>query len=182
MASQEVTLRLADYRDLKIVAEMSRDLIETNLGWTWTPVRIARTLGNGDANLLIAEAPEASGRGRIAGFAMMCYNEELAHLNLLAVDPKYRGQGLGKRLVQWLERTALTAGIEQVVLEVRLANRGGQRFYERMGYGSLGIMRGYYGGRESAVRMSRRLCEEGQQQPDAYWSKCVEDLLSSLAG
>jgi ribosomal protein S18 acetylase RimI-like enzyme len=40
---------------------------------------------------------------------------------------------------------------------VRASNVGARRFYERLGYRAVALLRGYYEGREAAVRMSRRL-------------------------
>ena len=87
----------------------------------------------------------------------MRYGDDDAHLDLLAVHPSFRRRGLGRRLVEWLEKPALVAGIRSVFLEVRESNAGGRRFYERLGYRPHQILDGYYQGRESALRMSREL-------------------------
>jgi ribosomal-protein-alanine N-acetyltransferase len=87
----------------------------------------------------------------------MRYGDDEAHLDLLAVDPCDRGRGLGRRLVEWLEKPALVAGIGSVFLEVRESNRGAQAFYEHLCYRTLGRIAGYYQGRESALRMGREL-------------------------
>lgn len=131
---------------------MSRDLVETELGWSWTPARVARNIRCPDTVVLVAR----DGR-RIVGFAIMNFGQEEAHLNLLAVDPKYRRARLGRRLVEWLEASALVAGISVVYLEVRATNKGAQAFYERIGYQRIGRAPGYYGGYEAAIRMARDL-------------------------
>ena len=87
----------------------------------------------------------------------MRYGDDEAHLDLLGVAPPHRGEGLGRRLVEWLEKPALLAAISAVFLEVRESNPGAQAFYERLGYRKVGTLAGYYQERESAIRMGREL-------------------------
>jgi ribosomal-protein-alanine N-acetyltransferase len=95
--------------------------------------------------------------GRIIGFAIMRYGGDDAHLDLLAVDPAYRRAGVACRLLEWLEKCALVAGIGRIELEVRAQNSGAQLFYERMGYHRQAHLPGYYQGAEDAFRMRREL-------------------------
>ncbi|MGH7961874.1 MAG: ribosomal protein S18-alanine N-acetyltransferase [Candidatus Binatia bacterium] len=134
------------------IALLSRDVIETGLGWSWTPPRVIRSIRCPDATVLVADA-----RSRVAGFAIMYFAEEEAHLNLLAVRKDYQRAGLGRRLIKWLEVSALVAGISVVYLEVRANNRGAQTFYEKLGYRKIAHVPGYYSGRESALYMARDL-------------------------
>jgi ribosomal-protein-alanine N-acetyltransferase len=131
---------------------MSRELIEQGLHWSWTPVRVAASLSNRNTIVIVARTAK-----KIAGFAIMRFGDDDAHLDLLGVDPAYRGIGIGRRLLDWLEQTALVAGIRAVFLEVREENHGAQAFYVRLGYRQLGRLARYYQGRESAVRMGREL-------------------------
>lgn len=94
---------------------------------------------------------------RLAGFAIMDFRDHHAHLNLLAVKPGYRDRGIGRDLVGWLEACARTAGIFEVRVELRLANLGAHRFYERLGYTETGVRQGYYAGVEDARCMTHDL-------------------------
>jgi ribosomal-protein-alanine N-acetyltransferase len=93
----------------------------------------------------------------IAGFAIMRYGDDDAHLDLLAVAPPFRRAGVGRQLLEWLEKCAVVAGIFTVALEVRAGNQGAQLFYRRMGYRALVHLPGYYQGIEAALRMGRDL-------------------------
>src|SRR5262249_4256623 len=88
---------------------------------------------------------------------IMRYADDEAHLDLLGVDPRHRREGLGRRIVAWLEKVALVAGITVVFLEVREQNRGARSFYERLGYANLARLSGYYQGHESAIRMGHEI-------------------------
>jgi ribosomal-protein-alanine N-acetyltransferase len=115
-------------------------------------MRIAASIRDSDVNVLVACI-----RANIAGFAIMRYRDDDAHLDLLAVAPPYRRAGVGRQLLEWLEKCAVVAGIFSVALEVRAANEGAQRFYQRMGYRILVHLPGYYQGVEAALRMGRDL-------------------------
>ena len=93
----------------------------------------------------------------VAGFAIMQYADQEAHLNLLAVVPEYRLQGIGARMVRWLEESAVVAGIFQIRLEVRETNIGAIRFYRTLEYQRQRTIKGYYNGLENAVRLARDL-------------------------
>ncbi len=87
----------------------------------------------------------------------MRFGEEEAHLDLLAVRPKYRRAGVGRRLMEWLEKSAVVAGISVIYLEVRENNKQAQAFYRKLGYCRVTRLPGYYLGRESAISMGRDL-------------------------
>ena len=148
--SNKLTLKLATSADAAPIAAMSRELIETGLPWSWTPARVARNLAQPDTLVLTARDG-----AMLAGFAIMQFGEERAHLSLLAVRPDYRRQGVARRLLQWLIASALTAGIARVQLELRESNLDARRFYLKQGFAETARMSGYYRGVETAVRMLR---------------------------
>ena len=152
MTNSELSLRLARPSDATVIAELSRDLIEYGLRWRWTAMRVAASIREPDVNVLVA-CSEAN----VAGFAIMRYGEDDAHLDLLAVALPYRRTGIGRQLVEWLEKCAVVAGIFNVALEVRAGNESAQRFYENLGYRTLAHLPGYYQGVEAALRMGRDL-------------------------
>jgi ribosomal-protein-alanine N-acetyltransferase len=85
----------------------------------------------------------------------MRYGDDVAHLNLLAVDPIHRRRGVARNLMTWLEDTALTAGTFIVGLELRATNQIALAFYAALSYRELGRVSGYYQGVENAIRMAR---------------------------
>jgi ribosomal-protein-alanine N-acetyltransferase len=145
-------LQLATARDVPIIAAMSRELIETGLGWSWTRARVARALASADTNVLVTRTPR-----RVVGFAIMRYRDQTAHLDLLAVAPDHRRRGEGRRLVEWLETVAEVAGIAKVYVEARARREGTLTFYRRLGYVEAERLAGYYQGREDAVRLAKTL-------------------------
>jgi ribosomal protein S18 acetylase RimI-like enzyme len=147
MSSNGRTIRLARTDDAGAIARMSRDCIETGLGWSWRPQRVLMSIR--DPNILAI----VSGEPRVQGFCLTQFGDEIAHLTLLAVDPKCRRQGLGRQLVGWMIASARVAGIATVHVEMRTTNLSARAFYRTLGFEDAGVVAGYYRGVESALRM-----------------------------
>jgi len=147
---QDYRLEPARVADAACLAAMSHALIESGLRPAWGAERIHWHVRHPESVVLTARSDRA-----IAGFAIMRYADEVAHLNLLAVDPAHRRRGIARRLVTWLEETALTAGTFIIELELRAQNEAGRAFYRALGYRELGRVPGYYQGLEAAIRMER---------------------------
>lgn len=150
--SRETLIRLAAPPDAQRIARLSRDLIESGLGWSWTPKRILGSLKAPDTCSIVADGDEP-----VAGFAIMEFLDEHAHLSLLAVDRHEQRQGIGRGLVHWLEASARTAGIGIVYVEARVGNQAARDFYRSLGYREMFLMPGYYRGREAAIRLGHDL-------------------------
>ena len=145
-------IQLAKPSDALRIAEMSRDLIESGLGWSWTPSRVARAINGKHSNVILT-----LDGNKLTGFAIMKYLNEEACLHLFAVHPNYRRKGIGTRMLKWLEETALISGNGVVYLETRLTNQEGREFYKSLGYKVIQHVPGYYRGRETAVYMAHDL-------------------------
>jgi ribosomal protein S18 acetylase RimI-like enzyme len=159
-----LTVRLAEPGDARAIAEMSRDFIESGLGWRYDPASIQRAMRRRETNVLVAsERPTyvAGERPRLSGFAIMDFGDERAHLVLLAVQPVLRRRGIGRRLVDWLMESAIAAGMASVHLELRADNEAARRFYRALGFSETVLMPRYYNGREAAMRMIRMLRAPG---------------------
>jgi len=143
-------LQPARAADAALLAAMSQAHIEKGLKPAWGAARIRWHVRDADSVVLTSRLGVT-----VAGFAIMRYGDDVAHLNLLAVAPAHRRRGVARALVQWLEETALTAGAFIVGLELREGNEVARAFYRALGYRELGAIPGYYQGIESAIRMVR---------------------------
>lgn len=152
MNTQDITLQLADASDAAVLAAMSRDLIETGLGWRYRAQSVRHLIGDPETVTLVARSGEA-----VAGFGIMKYGDERAHLMLLAVHPDARRRGVARRIVQWLVASAATAGVATIHVELRAGNAGAYALYRELGFEETLRVPGYYAGRETAIRMLRLL-------------------------
>jgi ribosomal protein S18 acetylase RimI-like enzyme len=155
MTADAITLRLAATRDARAIAEMSRDLVESGLGWKYDAGRVLRAIDDRDTVTLVATDTGRRAGDALAGFAIMEFGEERAHLVLLAVRAPHRRHGIGRRLLDWLIVSARTAGVRSLHLELRANNEAARAFYRAMGFSETILVPGYYRGRESALRMIR---------------------------
>jgi ribosomal protein S18 acetylase RimI-like enzyme len=166
MTPRAITIRLADPRDAQAIALMSRDFIESGLGWKYDAPRVLRAIRDRDTLAVVAcEGAKSGAKGAITGFAIMEFGDERAHLMLLAVRPSQRRMGIGQRMLEWLLESARTAGMASVHLELRSSNDAARRFYRAMGFYETVLVPGYYRGgegrKEGALRMLRVLRTPG---------------------
>ena len=148
----ETAIRLARPDDAAEIAALSRDTIEQGLPWTWHPERIARAIRDRETNVVVAGAP-----GALAGFGIMAYRDDDAHLLLFAVQPGRRREGVGTALLHWLEDVARAAGARRIRLEARWDNAAARSFYNEHGYHERAIRKGYYAGGVDAVGLEKWL-------------------------
>jgi [ribosomal protein S18]-alanine N-acetyltransferase len=115
----------------------------------------------------------------IAGYVGIWFQGNEGHITEIAVREKLRGNGIGELLLIGSLRAALEYGSSVVTLEARVSNFIAQRLYEKYGFKSAGIRKGYYSdNREDAVIMTtspihseeyRRRFQELQEAYLARW-------------
>lgn len=95
--------------------------------------------------------------GALAGYYLVMYAVDEAHLLDVAVAAARQGQGLGRRLLDRIGARAKEQGMASVLLEVRPSNGRALDVYRRYGYREIGRRKAYYpahgGQREDAIVM-----------------------------
>jgi ribosomal-protein-alanine N-acetyltransferase len=132
--------------DIAAVCEIEQEAFPT----PWTPGAFHNELTNNQfAHYMIMDCG-----GDVAGYAGMWIIVDEAHITNIAVKKKYRGKKLGERLLTELKKTASFLGAVRMTLEVRASNYVAQNLYEKLGFRSVGVRRGYYtDNREDAIIM-----------------------------
>ena len=169
MELASTVLDLAKSEDAASIARLSRDEIERGLDWRWRPPAIRRLIAAPEVAVLCARCRIASSAETarpsgalgtldlLGGFGVMEFGLDRAHLVLLAVEPRLRRRGLARRMLRWLEKSARTAGMGEIDLEVRADNSGARQFYVVEGFNRGEYLPGYYQGRAAAYRMNKKL-------------------------
>ena len=85
--------------------------------------------------------------GEIEGYDYMSLRGPAGVLNDLIVDPAYRGQGVGRLLLDTIISRLKSRGIPRVVLLTAAKNESAQRLFERIGF------------RRTMIEMTRELHE-----------------------
>jgi ribosomal-protein-alanine N-acetyltransferase len=95
--------------------------------------------------------------GALAGYYLLMYAVDEAHLLDVAVAADRQRQGLGRHLLDRVKARAREQGMASVLLEVRPSNERALDVYRRYGYREIGRRKGYYpahgGQREDAIVM-----------------------------
>jgi [ribosomal protein S18]-alanine N-acetyltransferase len=98
---------------------------------------------------------------KVAGFAMLRLLGDDAELMTIAVDPKYRGKGVGKALMQACFEDLRMTPSRRMILEVATDNPAAIKLYDNLGFKTLSERKGYYarpdGQPATALVMARQL-------------------------
>lgn len=96
----------------------------------------------------------------LAGYAVVSYQYDEAHLLNICVSPSCQRRGLGRSLLRHAISTSVHDGMVAMILEVRASNERAARLYLGEGFQEIGRRPGYYpdgSGREDARVMSLSL-------------------------
>jgi len=163
--SAEPVLRAVTPDDLDALLELEHQAFSTD--------RLSRRsfrhwIGSGNRAFLVAMLDD-----RLVGYVLVIYHAgtRLARLYSLATDQRFRGRGIGRRLVEAGEQAASASGRFFMRLEVGSDNRPAIRLYEDLGYQSFGIYHNYYDDHGDALRMQKRIRQyhAHEQHVDIPW-------------
>lgn len=82
--------------------------------------------------------------GKLIGYAGCWQILEETHVTTIAVLPEYRRKYLGEALLVTLLNQCYKDMIKYITLEVRVGNKAAISLYEKYGFKSLGVRKGYY--------------------------------------
>lgn len=141
-------VRWMDETDLEAVADLER--MSFSLPWSRDMIKDGFTKGF-DRFLICEQEQEA------AGYICFRYFEEEGEIERIAVHPRFRGMGLGRKLMEAMEEYVKGKGVANLTLEVRAGNEKAIKLYESCGFVKEALRRGYYRKPvEDAIIMWRR--------------------------
>lgn len=80
----------------------------------------------------------------VVGYAGLWLMVDSAHVTTIAVDPPYRGDGIGELLLVALIDRALDLDADQLTLECRVSNAVAQALYRKYTFKNSGLRKRYY--------------------------------------
>lgn len=146
----EVTIRRARPGDIVHVARIEQESFPD----PWSAAIFAETLSFFPETFFVAIAGDQL-IGFVVGGLEDTGEEVYGHICNLAVDPAFRRQGIGRRLVAREEQQFAVSLATGVQLEVRVSNKPAQAFYRRLGYRPVLRIAGYYANGEDAIVMMK---------------------------
>jgi aminoglycoside 6'-N-acetyltransferase I len=63
-----------------------------------------------------------------------CLTSPVGYIGGICVEPKYRGNGISQRLLQFAENWCRSRGCQEIATDAELENVAAQRFHEHMGF------------------------------------------------
>lgn len=105
-------------------------------------------ISNSKADLLLVTHDE-----EIIGYGLVLYKRgsSLARLYSIAINPKFSGQGVGKKLLTKLEECAVNKRAAFMRLEVASKNINAQKLYKSMDYYQFQLKKDYYESHDDAL-------------------------------
>lgn len=149
--NRELMVRTATLKDLDALVKVENRCFD-NDRFSRRSFRYLLTKAN--AETLVDEVD-----GIVTGYSMLLFNvgTSLARLYSFAVDPDYRGKGVGLNLLSASENIAREHDCVSLRLEVRKDNMPAVHFFQKYGYREFGMLMDYYEDHMEALRFEKEL-------------------------
>lgn len=152
-----MAISLRDFRssDVQPFYEMDQACFAPEIAYSLTKFR--SILRNRNSVGRVAE----DSSGRMAGFILagpgIRSGRRYSHVITIDVAPEWRRQGIGRMLIEALERRVAAQGITRLLLEVAERNVSAYAFYSRLGFVETGLrMANYYPDGDGAIEMEKK--------------------------
>ena len=141
-------IRLMKEEDLGAVVQLEQTVFSV----PWSECNLHESLLRPEYLFLVSED-----EGMITGFAGLLMIAGEGDVTNIAVFPEYRGRGIGAALTKALLVEGRKRGMNAFTLEVRVGNQAAIHIYEKLGFRSEGVRKGFYEKpKEDALIMWRR--------------------------
>ncbi len=150
-----VEIRPATARDVQALARIEQRCFDPGVygHLLMSESEFGRMIGRTRSMIIVAEAD-----GRVIGYAALFFirRKRLSWFFSHAVDPAFRGRGVGTSLFRGAERQAVVNDCPCMVLEIRGKRELFER-YTRYGYAVIREIPRFYPDGSTAIRMGRRI-------------------------
>ena len=144
-----VELRALGLSDLKAIEEIERRSYPT----PWSRSMFAGELAK-PSSICLGAFDLDGDSGKLVGYLIVSRYVDAWHVMNIAVDPEHRGRGIATMVLERLFELTADDARRGYTLEVRISNATAIALYERLGFESRGLRRGYYtDNREDALIM-----------------------------
>lgn len=122
----------------------------------WTARQMRNAVTGENSRILTAVTED----GVLCGMVALSWVLDEGSVDDVAAGPQFRRNGIARALLEDAEKLAGDIGLAFLTLEVRAGNAPAIALYEKCGYKTVGLRRGYYERpREDAVIMTKFLAE-----------------------
>ena len=128
-------IRLMKEEDLGAVAQLEQTVFTV----PWSEHNLRESLSRPEYLFLVAEED-----GKVTGYAGLLMIAGEGDVTNIAVFPENRGHGTGLALTETLISEGRKRGMNAFTLEVRVSNQPAIHIYEKLGFRSEGVRKGFY--------------------------------------
>ncbi|MFC1559793.1 ribosomal protein S18-alanine N-acetyltransferase [Candidatus Margulisiibacteriota bacterium] len=105
----------------------------------WTISQFEEYLGKDNKSILVAKVD-----GHLSGYIIFEHVMDEGHISNLAVREKFRGQGIGRELVEFVLEEARKIDLKWIQLEVRESNKKARSLYSKYDFKEVRKRKEYY--------------------------------------
>ena len=136
--SGEIIRRIID-NDLDKIIEIERKCFDDKKAYT--PKQLKYLITKANSNCLVELKSD-----NLRGFIVVLYRNgtKIAGIEIINVDPRYHGEGIGSRLLSAAEEDMKNKKINKVRLEVSTGNIPAIRLYKKFGFKQEYYLKNYY--------------------------------------
>lgn len=142
---EKFNVRLARPEDLDAIYKIEIESMEN--AWSYNLIE-KDLIHNIHSKYFVVE-----GSGGVVGFCATMLVIDEVHITNIAVNLKYRGMGLGRRILEFAIDHYSGMNLKGITLEVNVKNVVAIELYKSMGFEIVGKRSGYYANNEDAYIM-----------------------------
>jgi ribosomal-protein-alanine N-acetyltransferase len=125
----------------------------------WSRQLFMDELSNNASTVMVFTAAD-----KLVGYVCFWEVVDEGHLLNIAVHPDHRRDGLGRFIMDYVEKSCVQRGLQKILLDVARRNTPARNLYKRCGFQTIGFRKRYYTeAQDDALVMEKRL---NQTLPD----------------
>ena len=145
-----ISLRPYTPEDVEALYEIDQACYAADVAYSRAELRAYLRFPNADCLMAVM-------RGKPMGFCLTAHRENRGHIITIDVLEAYRRHKIGSRLLEAVESHLAKSGVREVILETATENHSAIAFWEKHGYRTRGIWKGYYPGGCDAYAMIKSI-------------------------
>jgi [ribosomal protein S18]-alanine N-acetyltransferase len=110
-----------------------------------------------------ADCVVAEDESKLIGFCLTAHEGPRGHIITIDVLADYRRRGVGTSLLNEVERQVAEFGVRELGLETATDNESAIAFWQKHGYRTRGVWKGYYPGGRDAYAMNKSIARSASR-------------------
>ncbi len=147
-----ILLRTQKPEDFETLFEIDQACYEPEIAYS--PRELQAYLKYPGSDCIVAEIG-----GEIAGFCITAHQDDRGYIVTIDVLEKFRRDGVGTALLNEVEKRLESFGVHLIALETATDNHSAVAFWQKHGYRTRGVRKGYYPNGRDAYAMTKMLKE-----------------------